>query len=70
MDTHKNHLVETIKRVLTTYVSRTTYDSGEYNLHFQLHFVFYNGKYGHLQEAESKHDGVVVITLLVQVNNM
>ena len=31
--------------------------------------MFFNGKYGNLQEAESKHDGIVVITLMVQVNN-
>ena len=31
--------------------------------------MFFNGKYGNLQEAESKHDGIAVITLMVQVNN-
>ncbi|KAL4224597.1 carbonic anhydrase [Mactra antiquata] len=32
----------------------------------ELHFVFYNSRYRNLEEATSRHDGIVVIVLLIQ----
>ena len=33
----------------------------------EVHFVFYNSEYKNLETADNKTDGVVVVSILVQV---